>query len=62
MREERGGDESFPAREELRGLVASEGEFSPFEDPVLMHIDMDCFFVSVGLRKRPDLLGRDAIQ
>lgn len=23
-----------------------------------MHIDMDCFFVSVGLRKRPDLKGK----
>lgn len=26
-------------------------------DKVIMHIDMDCFFVSVGLRKRPDLKG-----
>lgn len=25
--------------------------------PVIMHIDMDCFFVSVGLRKRPELKG-----
>ena len=25
---------------------------------VVMHIDMDCFFVSVGLRKRPDLVGK----
>jgi hypothetical protein len=24
---------------------------------VVMHVDMDCFFVSVGLRKRPDLIG-----
>lgn len=23
-----------------------------------MHIDMDCFFVSVGLRQRPDLRGK----
>merc|ERR1711902_308204 len=23
-----------------------------------MHIDMDCFFVSVGLRKHPDLIGK----
>lgn len=25
---------------------------------IIMHIDMDCFFVSVGLRKRPDLRGQ----
>lgn len=25
---------------------------------VIMHIDMDCFFVSVGLKKRPDLRGK----
>ncbi|XP_075238161.1 rev1 DNA directed polymerase [Lycorma delicatula] len=25
---------------------------------VIMHIDMDCFFVSVGLRNRPDLKGQ----
>ncbi|XP_052820152.1 DNA repair protein REV1-like [Mya arenaria] len=24
----------------------------------VMHVDMDCFFVSVGLRKRPDLKGK----
>ncbi|XP_064460613.1 DNA repair protein REV1-like isoform X2 [Ornithodoros turicata] len=27
------------------------------QDTVLMHIDMDCFFVSVGLRTRPELKG-----
>ena len=25
---------------------------------LVMHIDMDCFFVSVGLRNRPDLVGK----
>ena len=58
LREERGRDDaSFPAREELRGSAAPDAEFSPFEAPVLMHIDMDCFFVSVGLRSRPELSG-----
>ena len=28
---------------------------------IVMHIDMDCFFVSVGLRKRPDLRGTDLL-
>ncbi|KAI4487975.1 hypothetical protein M0802_011634 [Mischocyttarus mexicanus] len=27
------------------------------KEPVIMHIDMDCFFVSVGLRNRPNLRG-----
>jgi hypothetical protein len=24
-------------------------------NPVLMHLDMDCFFVSVGIRDKPEL-------
>lgn len=28
------------------------------EDRYIMHIDMDCFFVSVGIRNRPDLVGK----
>lgn len=27
-------------------------------DKIVMHVDMDCFFVSVGLRKRPELRGK----
>ncbi|XP_012142918.1 rev1 DNA directed polymerase isoform X2 [Megachile rotundata] len=27
------------------------------QDPIIMHIDMDCFFVSVGLRDKPELKG-----
>jgi len=27
------------------------------QKPVIMHIDMDCFFVSVGIRNRPELQG-----
>ncbi|XP_077256857.1 rev1 DNA directed polymerase [Temnothorax americanus] len=27
------------------------------QEPVVMHIDMDCFFVSVGIRNRPELQG-----
>lgn len=29
-----------------------------FSEPVIMHIDMDCFFVSVGLRNNPELKGK----
>ena len=58
LREEQGREEaSFPAREELRSSASPDAEFSPFGAPVLMHIDMDCFFVSVGLRSRPELSG-----
>ncbi|KAK2575547.1 hypothetical protein KPH14_011266 [Odynerus spinipes] len=47
-------------------LYLSQDEmFSPQEnqntqikqEPIIMHIDMDCFFVSVGLRSRPHLRG-----
>ena len=59
---------NFPGREKLRQIVlkrdnSCDGEMS-FSGGVkvkrkrcVMHIDMDCFFVSVGLRKRPELKG-----
>jgi DNA repair protein REV1 len=57
---------NFPGREQLRQIV-QERAVTP-DEPLsnkrrgkpsrcVMHIDMDCFFVSVGLRKRPDLRG-----
>ncbi|KAH8296423.1 hypothetical protein KR054_005946 [Drosophila jambulina] len=43
----------FPMREKLKGLKKStESGFR-----YVMHIDMDCFFVSVGLRSHPELRG-----
>lgn len=34
-----------------------DNKISSKKRPVIMHIDMDCFFVSVGIRNRPELQG-----
>ncbi|KAJ2951576.1 hypothetical protein O0L34_g13728 [Tuta absoluta] len=53
----------FPMRESLKEKISAlngSNNLSPltFErGKTIMHIDMDCFFVSVGLRKRPELKG-----
>ncbi|XP_064643309.1 DNA repair protein REV1-like isoform X2 [Lineus longissimus] len=61
----------FPGRENLKRFV-EEKRPSRVVDPdelndgprcwtvprTIMHIDMDCFFVSVGLQKRPELKGK----
>lgn len=58
--------DNFPGREKLVKVVMERAE-TPEESFVemkgkpkrcVMHIDMDCFFVSVGLRNRPDLRGK----
>lgn len=57
---------SYSGREKLRHVVASRdhSEQSILKETVkvarlrvMMHIDMDCFFVSVALRNRPELKG-----
>ena len=60
----------FPGREKLRQIVLERdnGCDRDILEPscvnrgkpkkCVMHIDMDCFFVSVGLRRRPDLKGK----
>ncbi|XP_050073583.1 DNA repair protein Rev1 [Anopheles maculipalpis] len=58
---------SFPARETMVQAIRNSGavgdtvdcEFSGHDRNAryIMHIDMDCFFVSVGLRKYPHLRG-----
>ncbi|KAF9420789.1 hypothetical protein HW555_003137 [Spodoptera exigua] len=55
---------TFPARIDLKNTILSKYEHNNFsqlkfeKNKVIMHIDMDCFFVSVGLRNRPDLRGK----
>ncbi|XP_017058721.1 DNA repair protein Rev1 [Drosophila ficusphila] len=53
LRQEHGA-KGFPKREELKSLEKLLGTGS---DRFVMHIDMDCFFVSVGLRSHPELRG-----
>ncbi|XP_037721732.1 DNA repair protein REV1 [Drosophila subpulchrella] len=48
------GTKGFPKRELLQSLTKCQRIGS---DRYVMHIDMDCFFVSVGLRSRPELRG-----
>ncbi|KAG7503852.1 DNA repair protein REV1 [Solea senegalensis] len=55
---------SFPGKERLRKSVAQHSsEFhgassSTDVKSCIFHVDMDCFFVSVGIRHRPDLKGK----
>lgn len=56
----------YPARIQFKNTILqseyytqNDARLIEFEGgKVIMHIDMDCFFVSVGLRKRPELRGR----
>ena len=53
----------FPDRDGLRinqnmsAENATKHTETAFSRRVVMHVDMDCFFVSVGLRKHPHLRG-----
>ncbi|XP_068628230.1 DNA repair protein Rev1 [Battus philenor] len=54
----------FPERSSLKSKIQALHTNVPWSKTnfdsgkIIMHIDMDCFFVSVGLRKRPDLHGK----
>jgi DNA repair protein REV1 len=52
------GDGRFPGQERLQEWGRkNNSSYNIGGDKVVMHIDMDCFFVSVGLRDRPHLRG-----
>lgn len=57
MRESHNGQ--FPIRDRLKLEMQEQNlpKAEPINGKVVMHIDMDCFFVSVGLRTRPQLKG-----
>ncbi|KNC25926.1 hypothetical protein FF38_03680 [Lucilia cuprina] len=63
LREQQGAN-GFPARLELKKRLQMNNvpELEPFklsrQKSCVMHIDMDCFFVSVGLRTHPHLKGQ----
>uniref|UniRef100_A0A7N8WMY3 DNA repair protein REV1 n=1 Tax=Mastacembelus armatus TaxID=205130 RepID=A0A7N8WMY3_9TELE len=50
----------FPGKDRLRKCVAqrSTDRKGTSVKSCILHVDMDCFFVSVGIRNRPDLKGK----
>ncbi|XP_075708747.1 DNA repair protein REV1 [Rhinoderma darwinii] len=51
---------SFPGRERLKKIKTGATPASNHSkcQNCIIHVDMDCFFVSVGVRNRPDLKGK----
>ena len=51
---------NFPERQKLTAYKSTPKDQSDMnkKDKIIMHIDMDCFFVSVSLKSYPDLRGK----
>lgn len=50
----------FTSRDRLKNL-SEDKNFNLTETPIICHIDMDSFFVSVGLKTRPELKGKPLV-